>query len=112
MQMILVASPSKPALMTDKGTVRRSATLGQYADEIKALYHDFEASAHGIIPVPASWDLEKTTDFVRSVVFHALGPVDDDQDIFDVGCARSVVNSTASLFPLIELHCQFTGLLD
>jgi len=87
-QMILVASVSKPELMTEKGTVRRGATLSQYADEIKTLYHDFEVSAEAIVPAPSSWDTASTTDFVRSVVCHVLGTFDsDDQDIFDAGCA-------------------------
>ncbi len=95
--MILVASVSKPELMTEKGTVRRGATLSQYADEIKTLYHDFEVSAEAIVPAPSSWDIASTTDFVRSVVCHVLGTFDsDDQDIFDAGCARSVHSSTIS----------------
>lgn len=90
--MILVASPLKPELMTEKGTVRRGATLSQYADEMKKLYLDFEDSAHATVPTPSSWDEEGTTNFVRSVVRHVLGSFQsDDQDIFDVGCARLVI---------------------
>ncbi|KLO19193.1 acetyl-CoA synthetase-like protein [Schizopora paradoxa] len=87
-EMILVASPSKPELMTEKGTVRRGATLSQYAEEIKKIYLDFETSSHAIVPAPPSWDFEGATEFVRSVVKHALGSLQsDDEDIFDVGCA-------------------------
>ena len=41
--MVLVASPSKPLLLTEKRTIRKGATLQQYDEEIKALYRPDEA---------------------------------------------------------------------
>lgn len=88
--------------MTEKGTVRRGTTLGQYSEEIQALYRDFEVSAHAVILPPTLWDSNSATDYVRAIVCHVMGPVSDDTDIFDVGCARSVTGLTHRLL-LIEL---------
>lgn len=88
--MVLVASPSKPALLTEKGTIRRGVTLGQYAEEIAALYREESVIPRGIL-VPQTWTEERTTAFVRSVVKHFLPVVNsDEQDLLDAGCTRYV----------------------
>ena len=92
--MILIASPSKPALLTEKGTIRRGITLAQYDDEIARLYHEDSVIPRGLV-VPTTWTEESITAFVRDVVQHFMPTVtSDEQDLLDAGCTRYVHRTT------------------
>lgn len=89
--MIIVAKPSKPFTYTAKSTARRQAVIADYEDEINAVYDKVEESTQSNIPPPAQWDVVSTTDFVRAVVNKVLRQtVNDDDDLFEHGCDRSV----------------------
>lgn len=89
LQMILVASPTKPFTYTGKGTARRPAIIAAYEDEIKALYSAAEASASAAAQAPKSRTIQEIQSFVRQVVSSVLGQVvQDDADIFQHGCDR------------------------
>ncbi|THV01949.1 acetyl-CoA synthetase-like protein [Dendrothele bispora CBS 962.96] len=86
-EMILVASPSKPFTYTAKNTPRNNAIIKKYASEIEAIYNSLEESTQSSIPVPAQWDLEPSTEFVRAVVKKVLAIEDigDEEDVFQRG---------------------------
>ncbi|THU97218.1 acetyl-CoA synthetase-like protein [Dendrothele bispora CBS 962.96] len=86
-EMILVASPSKPFTYTAKNTPRNNAIIKEYAPEIEAIYNSLEESTQSSIPVPAHWDLESSTEFVRAVVKKVLVVEDigDEEDVFQRG---------------------------
>ncbi|THV01989.1 acetyl-CoA synthetase-like protein [Dendrothele bispora CBS 962.96] len=86
-EMILVTSPSKPFTYTAKNTPRNNAIIKEYAPEIEAIYNSLEESTQSSIPVPAQWDLESSTEFVRAVVKKVLAIEDigDDEDVFQRG---------------------------
>jgi hypothetical protein len=89
--MILIASPSKPILFTEKGTIKRGATLAQYDDNVDDLYHNVEATALVDISIPSTWTSEASLVFVRAVVQHVLPVVTSDtHNLFDMGCTRYV----------------------
>ncbi|THV01944.1 acetyl-CoA synthetase-like protein, partial [Dendrothele bispora CBS 962.96] len=86
-EMILVASPSKHFTYTAKNTPRNNAIIKKYAPEIEAIYNSLEESTQSSIPVPAQWDLESSTEFVRAVVKKVLAIEDigDEEDVFQRG---------------------------
>lgn len=87
--MILVTSPSKPFVFTAKNTPRRQETLNSYEDEIDALYRSVDTTSQTNIPAPSSWDIDATTDFVRTVVHSVVKhSVTDADDLFQHGCDR------------------------
>ncbi|KAI0634096.1 acetyl-CoA synthetase-like protein [Trametes polyzona] len=85
-EMILVASPEKPFQLNVKGTPRRSVILGDYHDEIEALYKQVEDSSQSDLHAPSVWDEHSTLTFVRAVVEQTLRrTIGDDDDIFRNG---------------------------
>ena len=87
--MIMVASPSKPFQFNVKGLPRRNIILGEYHDEIEALYQEVENSAQGDLQPPETWDQENTRTFIRAVVEHTLRrQIAEDADIFRNGGDR------------------------
>ena len=90
--MIVVADPSRPFQFTPKGTPRRSFCLREYAEEIDAVYENIERPSYGDIPLPASWDGQSLSLYVRRVVEEAMKMSDirDDEDLFQQGCDRYV----------------------
>lgn len=91
-KMIIFSSPEKPFAVTPKGTVRRAFTLKAYDAEIDELYSTL-ASSESMTP-PAFWSSESSLAFIRAVVNKVLShpaAVDDDKDIFEVGCDRLVL---------------------
>ncbi|EKM52278.1 uncharacterized protein PHACADRAFT_211550 [Phanerochaete carnosa HHB-10118-sp] len=86
-QMILVASPSKPLLYTEKHTVRKGATLQQYDEEIKTMYILDDADGPEHLIAPESWTLTDAKNFVRATVRqYAPTVTSDSQDLFEHGC--------------------------
>lgn len=85
--MILIASAEKPMLLTEKGTLKRGATLAQYDDAVATLYESAAATAS--VAAPAEWSADNTLTFVRAVVRNVLPTVSSDAaDIFDEGATR------------------------
>lgn len=100
LQMILIASPSKPPLLTEKGTIKRAATLAQYDADVNELYSNLDATALADVAAPVSWTAENSAVFVRAVVQHVVPAVTSDtQDLFDRGCTRFVI----AIIPFAEL---------
>ena len=92
--MILVTSPDKPLLYTPKGTLRRKVTLGQYTEEIDALYSNVDESAQEDIPGPTDWSLVNTEEFVRKVIEKTMKisgqNLTESADLFEFGLDRYV----------------------
>lgn len=87
--MIIVAHPSKPFLLTPKGSLRRSQTLIEYTSEIDALYVTAEDRTQADIPTPSNWELPSLIAFVRAVVGSIMtNTVGDHVDLFHHGCDR------------------------
>jgi len=88
--MIILAKPSKPFTFTGKGSIRKSAVVAEYADEIEATYAALEAATSANVEAPKQWTKESTTDFVRAVVHKVMeSKVGDKDDIFQHGGDRS-----------------------
>ena len=88
-QMIIVASPSKPFLYAAKMTPRRQAILKDYDEEINALYHGAEQRSQIDVPLPIEWTSSKSLDYVRRITHKVMAKkVTDVVDIFQHGCDR------------------------
>jgi hypothetical protein len=89
LQMILVASLSKPIEVTAKGTPRRQAVLEIYAQEIARIYSAVEDSFQKNLAAPIDFDIFSSLEFVRKVVGEVMPELPaDDADIFQHGCDR------------------------
>jgi len=87
-QMLIVASPSKPFAYTAKMTARRQAILKDYDEEINALYA-MEQTSQVDIPLPVEWTPSQSLDYVRHIVHKVMSQeVADGVDIFQHGCDR------------------------
>ena len=63
--------------------------LKDYESEIANLYETVEASSNSGIALPPSWDLQDSLRYARGVVQKFMGkPINDDQDIFQLGADR------------------------
>lgn len=111
--MILIASKSKPFLLTAKNTVRRGATLTEYDGEIDTIYKAVEDSVQSNIPIPngthpnGGWTFEEARIFVHEVVHGILkntSEMQDDDDIFNFGCDRYVKITIARIMFLFTRH--------
>ena len=88
-QMLIVASPSKPFAYTAKMTARRQAILKDYDEEINALYDAMEQTSQSDIPLPVEWTPSQSLDYVRHIVHKVMSQeVADGVDIFQHGCDR------------------------
>ncbi|EJD45598.1 acetyl-CoA synthetase-like protein [Auricularia subglabra TFB-10046 SS5] len=86
-EMIIVASPDKPFVITQKGTPLRSDAYTKYEREINAAYEAFELSAESNFAAPAEWTSDATLELVRQVVKKVIPTVaSDDDDLFGYGC--------------------------
>jgi len=89
LQMILVAKPFKPFTYTAKNTVRRQATINDYAEEIDELYATVDETMQRDIAPPVDWTAENAAAFVREVVGGVLKrSLGDEDDLFLHGCDR------------------------
>ncbi|KIK65187.1 hypothetical protein GYMLUDRAFT_159995 [Collybiopsis luxurians FD-317 M1] len=79
-ETVLIASEEKPALMTNKGTIRRRLTLRSYQTEIDRLFESIKDAAQQDIPRPVIWSPETTTEYVRTAVHNVLPSVSNDSD--------------------------------
>jgi hypothetical protein len=88
-QMIIIASPTKPFVYTAKMTARRQVILKDYDEEINALYDLVEQNSQVDIPLPVEWTPSQSFDYVRRVVHKVMTQkVADGVDIFQYGCDR------------------------
>ena len=88
-QMIIVASPSKPFMYAAKMTPRRQAILKDYYEAINALYHSAEQTSQIDIRLPHEWTSSKSLDYVRRMTHKVMmQKVADGVDIFQHGCDR------------------------
>lgn len=83
--LVLVASPEKGFELTDKGTVRRQATLESYDVEINAAYDQLEAGMLAA-SLPEEGDLDGIKTYIRASVEALLKKkIADDADLFASG---------------------------
>lgn len=88
-EMIILAKPNKPFTFTGKGSIRKSAVVADYDDEIVATYAAVEAATSANVDSPETWTKETTLDFVRTVVHKVMeSKVEDSDDIFQHGGDR------------------------
>ena len=89
--MIIVTNPNKPLEFTPKGTPRRQVCLEAYAQEVDAVYLAVKDSSQTELVSPTRWTYETTSGFIRTAVSNVVvARLDDDDDIFQQGCDRSV----------------------
>ncbi|KIJ36598.1 hypothetical protein M422DRAFT_260946 [Sphaerobolus stellatus SS14] len=85
--MIIVASPTKPIPVTDKGTVKRGTALEFYSEEIEAAYLLQDCRFIDRIRPPSYWSLTNTLSFIRETVVGTLGNIESDtSNLFEYGC--------------------------
>ena len=87
-EYIAFTKPEKPMLVTDKGTVKRSATLKAYQEEIDQLYLDAEALSTSLPMLPL--DVKDIGALIKSLQMMLatairLDELEPDQDIFASG---------------------------
>ncbi|KAF8315479.1 acetyl-CoA synthetase-like protein [Cantharellus anzutake] len=87
-EMIILAKPEKPFTFTGKGSIRKSAVIKDYDEEIETVYKTLEkaVSSKASVNPPTQWTKESLHTFVRDVVTGVMGAkIGDDQDIFQNG---------------------------
>ncbi|KAF9505928.1 hypothetical protein BS47DRAFT_1322053 [Hydnum rufescens UP504] len=85
-EMIILATPTKPFTFSAKGSVRKSAVVASYVDEIEAIYAAAESASSVDVPAPEKWTKESTLDYVKRVVQKVLQvKIGNDDDIFQHG---------------------------
>lgn len=111
--MIIVAAPSKPFAYTAKGTARRGAIINDYEEEIRSLYTLLDEVTTGIAP-PSKWTSESSLEYVRAVVHSIMtNKVEDEQDLFQWGCDRSVTSTSSGLRVIsLKTFVQFASDVD
>jgi hypothetical protein len=115
LQMILVASPSKPFEYTLKMAPRRPTIIAEYEPEINAVYEAVKETTQAASVLPEVWTPENTLGFVQSVVQNVLKEeVADDSDIFQHGCDRCASNQPSTSLHGLVLSCrlQSAGYMD
>lgn len=97
--MIIIASPGKPFQYTAKGTARRQAVIKDYEAEIDTLYSAVDDTAQTPVSYPDQWTAPIVLQYIREVVRHVLrtDALGDDQDIFQNGCDRYVIDKVVDL---------------
>ncbi|KAF9468258.1 acetyl-CoA synthetase-like protein [Collybia nuda] len=85
-EMILLAHPSKPFLLTSKGNVQRKAVLELYASEIEQAYRNFSLTTEIILPRAGNSEINYPL-LINKILTEVLGePVGELVDIFQHGC--------------------------
>ncbi|KAI0033382.1 acetyl-CoA synthetase-like protein [Vararia minispora EC-137] len=88
--LLLFASPDRPFLFTDKGTLRTNATLGLYQDDINAAYLSFQSGDADASILSSSGffagNHRVIVRFLTDIVSAALGRhIDENVDVFLAG---------------------------
>ncbi|KAJ7289097.1 hypothetical protein C8J57DRAFT_1627489 [Mycena rebaudengoi] len=93
-QMIMLSNTSKPFKMTPKGTLRRSAILKDYAQEVEDAYADFDKAAFSLSAVGFTNEIsmKATLEIVRGHIHRNIHPdISDNENIFEAGGDRRVM---------------------
>ncbi|KAF9254619.1 acetyl-CoA synthetase-like protein [Marasmius fiardii PR-910] len=85
-EMILVTSPPKPFMYTEKGSLKRKEVLKAYILEIDELYNQLEERIGLQVPFPHNRDLNNIVAFVQNVLKTIPLEVPEDEDVFRYGC--------------------------
>ncbi|KXT02248.1 hypothetical protein AC578_5081 [Pseudocercospora eumusae] len=83
---VTFAEPDKPFIRTDKGTIKRAATLNLYSDYIERFYQSREEGSDDVIIDTSS--VETIIDSLREVLGSSLPAIYDaslDADFFELG---------------------------
>lgn len=89
--LVLVEDPSKPFQLSDKGTIKKKATLDLYHDQIEHAYKVVEEGEATSLPETQSVtttlaDVPSIIAFVRGLVTESIGrEIGDDDDFFNFG---------------------------
>lgn len=89
--LVLVTDPSRPLLLTDKGTVRSKMSLAMYSDEIDAAYRALEEGGFEEADVPSGGFVagvqgDALSQYIREVITKVMQrEVGDDEDLFIAG---------------------------
>lgn len=103
---VTFAEPEKPFFRTDKGTVKRPATLTLYADYIERFYSSRDENVTGTFTVDLD-SLESIQACIREIVASTLQEVQEapvDADLFELGL------DSLGVFALIKTLRVATGL--
>ncbi|TFK37310.1 hypothetical protein BDQ12DRAFT_713657 [Crucibulum laeve] len=106
-EMVIVASPSRPFVATDKGTVRQKETLAKYAEEIDAAYEKLESNDGGMDKeTMAALSPQEVLQYVRDAVHRVSGKqVADDTDLFEAGLdSLHAIQIRSALVPLVQIN--------
>lgn len=107
-QMILFAYPSKPFLLTSKGSVRRGAVLELYRPEIEQAYEIFGLTTEIALPVAGNTEPNYHL-LIDTILTEVLGEsVGGLVDVFQQGCDRFAIGHILRLHPL-KLYDQHTS---
>jgi hypothetical protein len=105
--MIILAKPSKPFTFTGKGSIRKTAVVADYADEIESTYAAVEAATSANVEAPKQWTKDSAVDFVRAVVLKVMeSKVGDKDDIFQHGADRLACISSSIFVIVLTLDIQ------
>ncbi|GJJ06383.1 hypothetical protein Clacol_000574 [Clathrus columnatus] len=94
-EMIILSKPSKPFLVTGKGTLRKGAIIKDYSQDIDELYRTIEETSHSEVPIPdchangGGLSLESALQYVQAVIEKIMSlpaGAGVDSDLFDLGC--------------------------
>ncbi|KAI0085563.1 male sterility protein-domain-containing protein [Irpex rosettiformis] len=88
--LVLVEEPSKPFQLSDKGTIKKKATLDLYHEQIEQAYTIIEegepTSAHSTRPTTAFPDIPSIASLLRRLVSKTIGrEIGDNDDFFNFG---------------------------
>ncbi len=84
--MLIISRPNKPFTFTSKGSIRRSAAILDYQEEIEATYQAMEYTPSSDLGTPSDWTQEGMLHFIRELVSTIIqAEISDDADIFQNG---------------------------
>ena len=84
--MLIIARPDKPFTFTGKGSIRRSAAVVDYQEEIEATYQAMEYAPSADLETPSDWTQGNTLHFIRELVSTIMqAEISSDADIFQNG---------------------------
>ncbi|KAJ8081122.1 putative NRPS-like protein biosynthetic cluster [Marasmius tenuissimus] len=86
-EMILVTSPQKPFMYTEKGSLKRKEILREYIPEIDVLYNQSEEEIKFEISFPENRELANVISFVQRVLKTIPLDVPEEEDVFRYGCS-------------------------
>lgn len=100
-EYITFTDPEKPMITTDKGTVKRAATIRAYQQEIDQLYADAENITTSLPTIPLDiHDINALTKSLQQMMVSVidLDILEPDQDIFSAGAdSLQVINIVRQL---------------